>query len=223
MKTLFPRLAILLGTTAFLAALPVTARFDTATGAFSLKPALALASSDDSHDDDHDGSDDDHGSDDDNDGSDDDNGSDDDHDGSDDDNGSDDDSDGSDDDNGSDDDLDGSDDDNGSDDDLDGSDDDNGSDDDLDGSDDNHGTKPVKSAAGKPKAGADAAATAPQRRVTKVEKVGRDIEVTYRSGAREQIENGRYQRKNAAGDTVEERRATAADRERLNAIYAAWR
>lgn len=54
--------------------------------------------------------------------------------------------------------------------------------------------------------------------VTKVESAGRSIEVSYSDGSREEIEHGRYERKNAAGRTVEERRATAADRARLSAL-----
>ena len=53
-------------------------------------------------------------------------------------------------------------------------------------------------------------------RVTKVERSGSTIEVRYSDGTREEIEGGRYERKNAAGRTVEERRATAADIARLS-------
>jgi hypothetical protein len=41
------------------------------------------------------------------------------------------------------------------------------------------------------------------------------IEVVYSDGTKEEIENGRYQRKDAAGRTVEERSASQADVDRL--------
>lgn len=44
---------------------------------------------------------------------------------------------------------------------------------------------------------------------------GANIEVTFDSGIREEIENGIFERKDARGRTVVERRATAADRRRL--------
>lgn len=56
--------------------------------------------------------------------------------------------------------------------------------------------------------------------VVKVEQAGRNIEVTYANGTKEEIEAGRYERKNAAGRTIVERRATAADIARLKAIAA---
>ena len=51
----------------------------------------------------------------------------------------------------------------------------------------------------------------------KVEIFGDDIEITYADGTKEEIENGVYERKNTAGRTVEERPATQADIDRLNA------
>ncbi|MBX2855467.1 MAG: hypothetical protein KTR21_10780 [Rhodobacteraceae bacterium] len=54
--------------------------------------------------------------------------------------------------------------------------------------------------------------------VAKVEIIGTNIEVTYADGSKEEIEYGRYERKNTAGVTVEERAATDADAERLGAL-----
>ena len=56
--------------------------------------------------------------------------------------------------------------------------------------------------------------------VVKVEQQGRNIEVTFANGVKVEIEGNRYERKNRAGDTVVERRATAQDRARLEAIVA---
>ena len=50
---------------------------------------------------------------------------------------------------------------------------------------------------------------------TRIEVVGDDIEVTYSDGWKEEIESGRYELKDPAGNTVVERRATSADRTRL--------
>ena len=61
-------------------------------------------------------------------------------------------------------------------------------------------------------------ASKPGGGVVKVEREGNSIEVVWGNGVKEEIEAGRYERKNAAGDTVVERRATAADRQRLRAI-----
>lgn len=52
----------------------------------------------------------------------------------------------------------------------------------------------------------------------KVERSAAGIEVSYSDGTREEIENGRYERKNAAGRTVEQRPATQADIDRLAAL-----
>lgn len=49
----------------------------------------------------------------------------------------------------------------------------------------------------------------------KVEVKGNQIEVSFPDGSKEEIESGRYERKNAQGRTVEERPATQADTERL--------
>jgi hypothetical protein len=58
---------------------------------------------------------------------------------------------------------------------------------------------------------------------TKVEIEGDKIEVTFPDGTRQEIENGRFERKNAQGRTVVERPATRADFERLNALAAGTR
>ncbi len=52
-------------------------------------------------------------------------------------------------------------------------------------------------------------------RVTRVEEGRSGVEVVYSNGVREEIENGRYEQKDAAGRTVIERPATAADIERI--------
>lgn len=52
----------------------------------------------------------------------------------------------------------------------------------------------------------------------KIERSTAGIEVSYSDGTREEIENGRYERKNAAGRTVEQRPATQADIDRLAAL-----
>jgi hypothetical protein len=54
-------------------------------------------------------------------------------------------------------------------------------------------------------------------RVVKVERGAGAMEVTYSNGVREEIEAGRYQRKDAAGRTVAERPATDADLRRIGA------
>lgn len=54
--------------------------------------------------------------------------------------------------------------------------------------------------------------------VVKFEAFGTSVEVVYADGTKEEISGGRYERKNAAGRTVEERAATAADRARLMAL-----
>ena len=50
---------------------------------------------------------------------------------------------------------------------------------------------------------------------TKVEINGNDIEVVHASGIKEEIENGRFEMKDASGRTIVERPATAADIARL--------
>ncbi|MCW3783770.1 hypothetical protein [Defluviimonas salinarum] len=51
--------------------------------------------------------------------------------------------------------------------------------------------------------------------VTKFEVSATGVEVTFSDGTKQEIENGRFQRKNSAGRTVEERPATQADLDRL--------
>jgi hypothetical protein len=69
--------------------------------------------------------------------------------------------------------------------------------------------------------GAGGATSAPRlpsdapARVVKIEERASGIEVVYSNGIKEEIENGRYEQKNAAGRTVVERPAEAADFARL--------
>lgn len=53
--------------------------------------------------------------------------------------------------------------------------------------------------------------------VVKVERGPGTIEVVYSNGVKEEIDHGRYERKNAAGKTIVQRPATSADRARLKA------
>jgi hypothetical protein len=55
---------------------------------------------------------------------------------------------------------------------------------------------------------------------TKVEIAGDHIEVTFPDGTRQEIENGRFEQKNAQGRTVVERPASAADLDRLRGVVA---
>ncbi|GMG84521.1 hypothetical protein LNKW23_37370 [Paralimibaculum aggregatum] len=66
--------------------------------------------------------------------------------------------------------------------------------------------------------GEPAGDTGMDRTVTKIEIFGANIEVEYSDGTREEIEFGIYERKDMAGDTVEERAATVADRTRLESL-----
>ena len=54
--------------------------------------------------------------------------------------------------------------------------------------------------------------------VVKVERSATELEVRYSDGTREEIDSGRYERKDASGRTVEGRPATAADIARLSAL-----
>lgn len=54
--------------------------------------------------------------------------------------------------------------------------------------------------------------------VVKFETYANGLEVTFSDGSKIEIENGRYERKNTAGRTVEERRATQADVDQLLAL-----
>jgi hypothetical protein len=70
---------------------------------------------------------------------------------------------------------------------------------------------------GKGGAGSVIDTTGPVRPV-KIEVSGNNIEVKFSDGTKIEIENGRYERKNAAGRTVEQRAATPADRAALQAL-----
>jgi len=54
--------------------------------------------------------------------------------------------------------------------------------------------------------------------VVKVERTATEIEVRYSDGTKEEIEGGRYERKDANGRTVEQRPATQADIARLSGL-----
>ena len=54
--------------------------------------------------------------------------------------------------------------------------------------------------------------------VVKVERTATELEVRYSDGTKEEIESGRYERKDASGRTVEERPATQADIDRLSGL-----
>lgn len=62
---------------------------------------------------------------------------------------------------------------------------------------------------------ARAGGSGPGLSVVKIERSSSGLEVSYSNGVREEIENGRYEMKNAAGRTVLERRATQADVDRM--------
>lgn len=104
----------------------------------------------------------------------------------------------------------------GGDDDRDGDDDDRGGDDDDDDSDDDDGDDDDDSQGGTTGGGSPADGAG---QVAKIETSASGIEVTYADGSKEEIENGRYERKDSSGRTVEERAATAADFDRLSALF----
>lgn len=60
--------------------------------------------------------------------------------------------------------------------------------------------------------------TGGSKRVAKIEASRSGIEVTYADGSREEIENGRYERKDRFNNTIVERPARKADYDRLNAL-----
>lgn len=94
-------------------------------------------------------------------------------------------------------------------------DDDDGSDDDDDELDDNldgTGTGTGTGTGGS----TDTGATGPN--VVRIEATQAGIEVSFSDGTQVEIQNGRYERKNALGRTVEERPATQADIDALNAL-----
>ena len=166
------RIAIILGTAAFITAMPFQVELGSADGILTVKSSQALAKSgDDDGDDDKGGSGGSGGGDDD-----------------------DDDNSGS---GGSGDD----DDDDSNDDDSDDSDDDSSDDSSSDGSSSSSGGTTGGSSDGVG--------------VSKIEVSSSGVEVEYSDGTKEEIENGRYERKNSAGRTVEERPATQADIDRL--------
>lgn len=170
------RLAVMLGTAAFIIALPFHMTFDKAEGTIAVKASQAFAKSgDDDGDDDNSGSGGGDDDDDDNSGS-----------------GSDDDDD-DDDDNSS-----------GSD-----SDDDDDSSDDS-SSDDSSSSSSSGGTSSSSTDGSNGSVT-----VSKIEVSSAGVEVRYSDGTKEEIENGRYERKDAAGRTVEERPATQADLDRI--------
>ena len=171
------RIAIILGTAAFITAMPFQVELGSADGILTVKSSQALAKSgDDDGDDDKGGSGGSGGGDDDDD----------------------DDNSGS---GGS-----GDDDDDSNDDDSDDSDDDSSDD---DSSDDSSSDGSSSSSGGTTGGSSDGVG------VSKIEVSSSGVEVEYSDGTKEEIENGRYERKNSAGRTVEERPATQADIDRL--------
>jgi hypothetical protein len=66
-----------------------------------------------------------------------------------------------------------------------------------------------------PAGGVSTAVGAGGLRVVKIEESGSGLEIVYSNGIKEEIEGGRYELKNAAGRTVIQRTATAADRARI--------
>ena len=94
-----------------------------------------------------------------------------------------------------------------------GSDDHGGRDDADDRGDDDHGGRRGRGRDDKPSGSVGGGYAS--ARPTEVERSTRGIEVTYSDGWREEVENGRYELKDAQGRTVIERSATAQDRARL--------
>ncbi|WP_217355668.1 hypothetical protein [Ruegeria arenilitoris] len=105
------------------------------------------------------------------------------------------------------------------DDDRDDDDDDRDDDDDDDRDDDDDDDDDRSSRSGSKK-GSSQSGSAPtgSAGITKVETTANGIEVRYADGTKEEIENGRYERKNAQNRTVEERPATGADISRLRSL-----
>jgi hypothetical protein len=66
-----------------------------------------------------------------------------------------------------------------------------------------------------PAGGVSTAVGAGGLRVVNIEESGSGLEIVYSNGIKEEIEGGRYELKNAAGRTVIQRTATAADRARI--------
>lgn len=88
--------------------------------------------------------------------------------------------------------------------------DDDDDDDDDDSSDDSSSSDGSSSGSGDATGGSGDGVS-----VSKIEVSSSGVEVRYSDGTKEEIENGRYERKNSAGRTVEERPATQADIDRL--------
>jgi hypothetical protein len=198
-KLFKPMTLLLLGSasTAFVVA-PVTVSLEDGPAVLSLKPAFALAEkgrggSDDDGEDDDSGDDSDDDSDDDNDSGDDDSG--------------DDSGDDSDDDHGSDDNDDDSDDDN-----------DDDSDDDNSGQGRGRGRGGNDTAGNGGGAGGGAGGGSEPVRIVKFETGDNSLEVTLSDGSKVEIQNGRYEYKDASGNTLVERRATQADVDKWMAL-----
>jgi hypothetical protein len=66
--------------------------------------------------------------------------------------------------------------------------------------------------------GARGACAPPRSAIVRIEASRSGIEIRYADGTRERIRQGRYQRRNAGGGVVEDRRATGADVTRLRAL-----
>jgi hypothetical protein len=91
-----------------------------------------------------------------------------------------------------------------------------------DGGDDHGGSSGGDDGAGDDQ-GADSAGDHDQEHLNqatgdKVEVAGNNIEVTHPDGTKEEIENGRFEQKNAAGQTIVERPATPEDVARLQGL-----
>lgn len=99
-------------------------------------------------------------------------------------------------------------------------DDDDRDDDDDDDRDDDDDDDDDRSSRSGSKKGSSQSGSTPtgSASITKVETTANGIEVRYADGTKEEIENGRYERKNAQNRTVEERPATGADISRLRSL-----
>ena len=84
-------------------------------------------------------------------------------------------------------------------------------------SDDNGGSRRGADDRRTTTAGGNASAAQAGLRVVKFERTRNGVEVVYSNGIKEEIENGRFEMKNAAGRTVAERPATQKDLARLDA------
>ena len=84
------------------------------------------------------------------------------------------------------------------------------------GGDDRRGRGGDDSTAGSAAAGAVGGGSGGGLRVVKFERSASGVEVVYSNGVKEEIENGRFEQKNAAGRTIVQRPATAADLARID-------